>query len=185
MVPCTAKGSCRCKGIHGRLPIAWDTLQEKGLQNRPTQQTIPLDVRNHVWRKFHREISHMLGLSIPSRCLLTITTGKRRPGAADCSESIKLLLCSPAECEHRILTVTAVCCSHCCWGTIRSFPCRYFFGFPNGKSSDTEAFEAERAVLGGTGKNPGMIFFFKYMLQNWNYILNRFQATKNVQLLGV
>lgn len=53
-------------------------------------------------------------LSAPSRCLLLVTTGKRRPGAAECSESIKLLLCSPAECEHRILTVTALCHSLGC-----------------------------------------------------------------------
>lgn len=163
MVPCTAKGSCRCKGIHGSLPIAWDTLEEKGLQKRPIQQTIPSAVSKRVGKISQGNTTYAWPvLSAPSRCLPKITTGKRRWGAASCSESIKPLLCFPAECEHRVLTVTAVCCSPCCWGTIWSLPCRYFF-FPYWQVKWHRMFEVERAILGRTGKNPG-INFFRYRL---------------------
>lgn len=39
-----------------------------------------------------------------------------------------------------------------------------FLFFPNGKLSDTGLFETERAVLGRTGKNPGMDFFSDIVL---------------------
>lgn len=38
------------------------------------------------------------------------------------------------------------------------FPANISF-FPNGKLSDAGLFEAETAILGTTGKNPGMDFF--------------------------
>lgn len=89
-------------------------------RERVTKQTNPIDnslscEQSCVGKILGGNITYAWPvLSPPSRCLLIVTTGKRRLGAADPSESIKLLLCSPAECQCRILTVIPVSYFLCC-----------------------------------------------------------------------
>lgn len=128
--------SLRCKKWRGALHnqrklwmqgYSWETAHCLGHLAREMviKQINPIDnplscEQSHVGKISGGNITYAWPvLSAPSRSTYNYYR-KEKISAADCSESMKVLLCSPAECEHKILTVTAVCYFLCCWGTTAS-----------------------------------------------------------------